>query len=136
MLSVDSPAGAPSYNGYLGHCSSFLISDQTYFFNTYLVFILLFKSSFFKSTLAAFPWTCNFSPIALHRLFFPNSHVYNRCLLYYWDKDTCFTSSVMLLYFFIEAMYYIYLYLFCCQFSQIVIIFVFVCFLSLYHSFC
>ena len=46
-----------------------LISDQTYLFNAYLVFILLFESNFFKSTLAAFLSTSNFSPIGVHRIF-------------------------------------------------------------------
>ena len=50
-----------------------LISDQTYLSNTYLVFILVFESSFLKSTLAAFPSTSNFSPIAVHRLFSTSS---------------------------------------------------------------
>ena len=46
-----------------------LISDQTYLFNTCLVFILLFESNIFKSTLAAFPLTTNFFPITVRSLF-------------------------------------------------------------------
>ena len=53
----------------LGTVPQLLISDQTYLFNTCVVFILLFESSFFKSTLAAFPLTTNFFPVAVHRLF-------------------------------------------------------------------
>ena len=112
-----------------------LISDQTYLFNAYLVFILLFESNFFKSTLAAFLSTSNFSPIGVHRLFSTSLYLWSMSALLY-KQGYSFTSSVIFPYFFIEAINYIYLYLFCCQFSQIVIIFVFVCFLSLNHSFC
>ena len=71
----------------LGTVPQFLKSDQTYLFNICLVFILLFESSFFKSTLAAFPLTTNFFPIVLHRLF-PHLDVHNCCMLYYIDNNT------------------------------------------------
>ena len=71
----------------LGTVPQLLISDQTYLFNTCLVFILFFESCFFKSTLADFPLTTNFFPIAVHRLF-PHPDVHNCCLLYYTGNDT------------------------------------------------
>ena len=54
----------------LGTAPQLLKSDQNYLFNTCLVFILLFESSFFKSTLADFLSTTNFFPIAVYRSFF------------------------------------------------------------------
>ena len=119
----------------LGTVPHLLISDQTYLFNTCLVLILLFERRFFQSTLAALASTANFSAFAVHRRFSTSSCLLSLSALLY-RQGCSFTSSVLSPYFFIEVIYYIYLFIFSCQFSQIVIIFVFVCFISLHHSFC
>ena len=71
----------------LGTVPQLLISDQTCLFNTCLVLILLFESSFFKSTLATFPLTTNFF-LLLSIDFFPHPDVHNFCLLYFTDNNT------------------------------------------------
>ena len=113
-----------------------LVSDQTYLFNAYLVFILLFESSFFKSTLAAFPSTSNFL-LLLSIDFFPHPHVYNWCLLYYTDKDTFFYLLGNI------SLFFHWSHLLCLPLLILLSILtnchyfrVFVCFLSLWHSFC